>query len=342
MAKSASTPFKRQRFSAGAITTSTPARPQDLGDGSGLVATIRRWGSTFGVFDDGSRTEPLWQIQVTHGGRQSFGYQLHGVCREALQAYPNENIRELTQLETEMHVKILHGAPPAAGAQDPDGVGLEAWQPVVYAPTPAAGLGIIHFIMQHKVRTGQVLQLPHFIAVFVMEPDARTPAMPTPWIKHTDHPLQQAAFRALPPRGRRHVLLQVELDKMQQGQGQIPANQEAVREEDEQTPNSQLPTGTYAIMFFGGIYGFRELFDAANIQGGTVAQPDGSKDEYVRHLKATCSEGDKQRLTSILEQVLLQVPVYLVDQTGSQDDPLVSWLLTQPSVHLGERSAESA
>ena len=110
--KPASTPSKRQRFSTGAITTSTPARPHDLGDGSELVATIRRWGSTFGVFDDGSRTEPLWQLQVTHGGPQSFGYQPHGVCREALQEYPNKNIRNLTQLETEIHVKILHGAPP--------------------------------------------------------------------------------------------------------------------------------------------------------------------------------------------------------------------------------------
>ena len=160
-------------------------------------------------------------------------------------------------------------------------------------------------------------------------------------MKHTEHPLQQPAFKALPPRGRRHVLLQVESEKMQQGQGEIPPNQEAL-DEDECTQNRQLPTDTYAIMFFGGIYTFRELFDAANVQGGTVPRPDGTKDEYVRHMKATCSDFDKQRLTTILEDVLLQVPVYLIDQTDSHDDPLVSWLLTRPSVHLGERSGESA
>ncbi len=339
MAKPVSMPAKRQRFSAGAITASTAARAQDTGDGSELVATIRRWGSTFGVFDDGSRTEPLWQLQVTHGGRLSFGYQLLGVCREALQEHPNQNIRDLAHLEAEMHMKILHGAPPMTGAPDPDGVGLEAWQPVVYASTPAEGLDMIRFIMQHKVKTGQILQLPHFIAVFPAQPNTETPQVPAPWIVHTEHPLQQHAFRALPPRGRRHVLLQVEVDGVQHGRSTIPPNQEATQQ-DEEIQENDVVDKNYTIMFFGGIYGFRELFDAANIQGGSVPQPDGTKDEYVRHMKVTSSESDRQRLKTIFEQVLLGVPVYLIDQTDSTDDPLVSWLLTQPAIHLGERSAE--
>ena len=342
MSKPAGAPSKRQRFSAGAITASTSTRSNELGDGSELVATIRRWGSTFGVFEDGSRTEALWQLQITHGGRQSFGYQLLGVCREALQQHPNENVRDPLHLETEMHIRILSGAPPQTGHPDPDGVGLEAWLPVVYAPTPADGMNIVHFIMKHKISAGQVLQMPHLIALFPAEQPTEVPTVPVPWVVQPKHTLQMKPFNALPPRGRRHVLMQVELADVLPTQGSPPANHEAADSEDEQTQKNDLPISTYAIMFFGSLYSFRELFDAANIQGGTVPRPDGTKDEYVRHMKATYSDDDKQKLKTILEQVLLKVPVYLIDHTESRDDPLVSWMLTQPSVHLGERSGESA
>ena len=340
MSRPGSTATKRQRFSAGAITASTNST--NLGDGSELVATVRRWGSTFGVFEDGSRTEPLWQLQIAHGGRQSFGYQLLTVCKEALQQHPNENVRDPLHLETELHMRVLSGAPPQTGHPDPDGVGLEAWRPVIYAPTPADGMGIVEFIMKHKIGTGQVLEMPRLVAVFPGEQLTEVPTVPAPWVVQPAHTLQLQTFTALPPRGRRHVLMQVELAEVPPNRGSLPVIHEAAGSEDEQTQEQELPDSTYAVMFFAGIYGFRELLDAANIQGGTVPRPDGTKDEYVRHLKATCSDADKQRLKTILEQALLEVPVYLIDQTGNQDDPLVSWLLTQPSVHLGERSAESA
>ena len=55
--------------------------------------------------------------------------------------------------------------------------------------------------------------------------------------------------------------------------------------------------------------GFRELFEAANIQGGTVPVPDTARSEYVRHLKFKFSDDQKQRRGSILEQVLLDTPL---------------------------------
>ncbi|OLP81417.1 hypothetical protein AK812_SmicGene38045 [Symbiodinium microadriaticum] len=84
--------------------------------------------------------------------------------------------------------------------------------------------------------------------------------------------------------------------------------------------------------------GFRELFEAANIQGGTVPVPDTARSEYVRHLKFKFSDDQKQRLGSILEQVLLDTPVYLIDNTDVTSDPLISWLQEQPSGYLGEES----
>ncbi|CAE7385800.1 unnamed protein product [Symbiodinium sp. CCMP2456] len=318
------TSTKRKRFSAAGITPKA-LRTADRfasADGSELVATVRRWGTTFGVFEDGSKTEPLWQIQVVQGGRQSFGYNLLATCREALQDYPDDSIRDLAQLEAQMHIKVLVGAPATTGASDPDDVGIQDWQPVLYAPTPQAGLDLVAFIVRHKVKSGQLLQLPHFIALFPREDIA---TVPSPWTVHEEHPLQQGPYQALPARGRRHVLLQVEL--------QPPADEEA----SQQTPVGPHPKQEYSLMIFGNIYSFRELFDAANIQGGTVKAPDSEKSEYVRHLKLKCSEDHTQRLKNILEQVLLKTPVYLIDSTETPADPLISWLQEQPSVYLGEQ-----
>ena len=82
---------------------------------------------------------------------------------------------------------------------------------------------------------------------------------------------------------------------------------------------------------------YRTFFDALGIQGGSVPMADGEKSEYVRYVRITDTLEDRKRLTAILEQVLLRVPVYLIDETQQQDDPLVSWLLDQPAVHLGEK-----
>ena len=321
---------KRRRFSASAVNLTTGARTNNAhGDGSQLVATIRRWGSTYGIFDDGARSDSLWQLQIAHGGSQSFGYHLLQTSRDALLQHPNANVRNLVDLEKAMHIKILNGAPPQTGPADPDSVGLEAWLPVVYAPTPNDGMDIIKFILQHKVGAGHTVQMPKLIAVF---PDEEAPEVPEPWVVQNEHALQLPTFKALPPRTRRHLLMQVELEQSVNK----PEQQGAQQQDTERRQSS------YHVMFFGGIYPFKELFDAANVQGGLVPQPDGTKDEYVRHLRVTHAERDKDRLTTILDEVLLGTPVYLIDETEEEGDELIRWLLEQPSVELGERSMPSS
>ena len=320
---------KRSRFSAKNFSARTPARSNDAsanGDGSDLVVSIRRWGSSYGVFEDGSRTETLWQLQVAHGGKSSFGYNLFGVCKEALATYPDTDIRDLTQLERKKHIKVLHGAPPMTGPSDPDNVGLAAWQPVVYAPNTDDGLNLIHFVTKHKVGAGDLLQLPNFIAVF---PDGGTTPVPTPWMVHKEHALQLSPFKSVPPKGRRHVLMQIELDRA--------ASQAATADDELTGSDHESHPSNYSIMLFGGLYDYRTFFDALGIQGGSVPMADGEKSEYVRYVRITDTLEDRKRLTAILEQVLLRVPVYLIDETQQQDDPLVSWLLDQPAVHLGEK-----
>ena len=87
---------KRKRFAAIDIT---PSRNNGNGDGDSneLTAVVRKWGSAFTVFEDTDRDTPLWQLQVCHGGRNSFGYQVLAVAREALQKHPNSSVRDLQQ-----------------------------------------------------------------------------------------------------------------------------------------------------------------------------------------------------------------------------------------------------
>ena len=94
----------------------------------------------------------------------------------------------------------------------------------------------------------------------------------------------------------------------------------------------------YTVSIFGGIYPYRELFDAACITGGHIAQPDGNRD-YVRFLEVQNDDQGRGKVKSIFEQVLLHVPVYLIDSTQTPSDEMVSWISSLPSVELGETAS---
>lgn len=51
-----------------------------------LVATVRPWGSAAWTFEDTSLETQLWQVQICHSGKNTFGYQLLAMTRSALQA----------------------------------------------------------------------------------------------------------------------------------------------------------------------------------------------------------------------------------------------------------------
>ena len=197
---------KRKRFSSSDITLS---RNNGTGDAESneLTAVVRKWGSAFTVFEGVDRDTPLWQFQICHNGRNSFGYQVLAVAREALQKHPNSGVRDLQQLESVLQVRVLNGAPPQSGPMDPDGIGLEAWQVVLYSTSIPTALDFIELVLNHKVAKGHLLQLP---SLHVANPDGLLDTVPQPW-KSSPFPLHgPKAFAALPPRGRRHVLCLVE------------------------------------------------------------------------------------------------------------------------------------
>ena len=278
---------KKRRFSAIDIT---PSRANGNGDAEGneLTAVVRRWGSAFTVFEGADRDTPLWQLQICHNGRNSFGYQVLAVAREAVQKHPNPNVRDLQQLESILQVRILNGAPPQNGPMDPDGTGLEAWQVVLYATSISAALEFVQLVLHHKVTKGHLLQ----------QVELRMSAAKTTSSQDSGH---------------------AEETNMDVG-----------------TDDSTGPI--YTVSIFGGIYPYRELFDAACITGGHIAQPDGNRD-YVRFLEVQNDDQGRGKVKSIFEQVLLHVPVYLIDSTQTPSDEMVSWISSLPSVELGETAS---
>jgi hypothetical protein len=321
------------------ILPSRNSRLADLGvngDGTDLIVTLRRWGSSLNVFKDGgSATEPLWQLQVRHAGQNSFGFQILRVAQEAMLRYPDENIRDLDRMEEVHKVRLLHGAPALSGETDPDKVGIEPWQVVLYAAgsTPNAALDFIKFILMHKVAKGHVQQLPKLA---VASREAGVKDLPAPWQLDTESVWCQKPFGALPPRGRRHVLCQLEL------KAAAPADVSADAPVEEGTGGGESDVelqASYCFSVFGNIYNYRDLFDAAGIPGGYVVSPDEENREYVRSVEVSEDAKGKRVLQSILEEVLLKIPVYFINATGDKSNALASWLSQQPSVIVGEHTS---
>ena len=63
-------------------------------------------------------------MQVVGGGRRAFVFQVLNAAREALLHHPDENVRNLQELEAQKMVKLIVGAPPTIGSNDPDSVGI--------------------------------------------------------------------------------------------------------------------------------------------------------------------------------------------------------------------------
>ena len=250
----------------------------------------------------------LWQVQVAGGSRRAFAFQVLNAAREALLHHPDERVRSLQQLEAHKMVKLIVGAPPTTGSNDQDKVGIVTWNPVLYVagPTPNAALEFIHLVVQHKVRSGGIT-MPQFAVQPFADQDIQAPA---PWqvVPPADmlDPMP-SPFLALPPRGRRHVLCQLERqapEKQEEGSDEERDGQEGVK---------------YIFSVFGGIYAFRGRFEEHSIQGAQV-QVDPNTQEYVRMVEFSGLEEGKPSLTDILQTCLQQIPMFFINMAGSDDE----------------------
>ena len=284
-------------------------------NGGELHATARRWGKAWSAFESPNTfgQQPLWQIQVVHSGRNSFGYQLLATVKAALETH---EAKDLATLESKHGVKIFTGAPPQSAEADPDGVGMQSWRPVVYAAgaSPVEGLKLIQFVVDFKVQRRDVMEKPRMV---LLQPEAEWAfgLVPPGWIfRHSE--AVPRAFEAQPPRGRRHVIMQLECH------------------------NTDGDEKEYMLSFFGGIYAFRDHFDHKSISGAYAELAGGSRD-YIRCIKFTDLDASKNLIEDILgEGVLDGTPVFFANAADEPDADVVDWLAALPSVAGTESPTE--
>ena len=262
---------------------------------------------------------PLWQIQVCGGAERAFTYQIVAALNDMLETEGLEDVKTLRDMEAKWHVCLSTGAPPPTGNNDPDGVGIVAWAPALYCggATPAKGLEMIHKTLQAKVQKALVV-MPQ---LKVWTPGALAFPLPDPWAAYGAAGfVPPQPFRVQPPRGKRHILAQLEVQP-----------NEAENNDDEETPVK------YMLSFFGGIYVFREVFEHHQIPGAAVTTGDGQKD-YIRCLGDLMVDDDAStaRISTVLNEILLGMPVFFINQTPSSHGMAATILLHFKSVVDGE------
>ena len=248
-------------------------------------------------------------MQVVGGGRRAFTFQVLSAAREALLSYPDESVRNLQDLEAKKMVKLILGAPPASGPVDQDKVGVAAWNTVLYVagPTPNAALDFIQLVVQHKVRSGALPMPPMAVQMCAGDDfDVGAPWETVPPTEATSP--MPSPFLALPPRGRRHVLCQLERQVMEKEETNEESSEEHVVE-----------VVRYIFTVFGGIYAFRGRFEEHSVRGAQVVIAPNTQ-EYVRMVEFSHLEEGKPSLTDILEGSLQQTPVYFINMAGTHDE----------------------
>ena len=114
-------------------------------------------------------------------------------------------------------------------------------------------------------------------------------------------------FDAVPPHGRRHLVVTVE---------------------------QEADSKCYSLIVSGNTWQYRALFDRASIPGGYI-DDEGAYRDYVRLLRPLSDDEDaRRRIRDMLDADVLQgYTVFLVDQIEAADDAFLAWMRTLPSVH---------
>ena len=239
----------------------------------------------------------------------------------------NEGVKTLSDMEATWRIRIITGAPPQSGPTDVDGVGIPDWAPAVYCEgvTPARGLQLIYDTLKCKERKGHALPTlkVHFQGVAGFQ-------IPEPWLVcGRAEASVPGPFSVLPPKGKRHILAQLEV----QPPDENPEDEEAEAEENQTEP----PQNKYVLSFFGGVWSFKDLFDEHRILGSSVVKEGTERREYVRILDGL-SINDQQsetRIRTVLEDVLRGIPIFLINNTEPVNE-MATYLLSFDSVVHGE------
>ena len=289
-------------------------------------------------------TTELWQVQLVGPNARCFNFKILAVMREAVLEHPNQKVRAVQDVEKVLGVRVVLGAPAQVGKSDPDDVGFVDWQLVIYSCGLPCVLDFIRFILDYKVRKGiEIASMPP-MAVYMVDKSRGLPSssLPSPWFQLKDTCIEMPKpFAALPPKGRRHVLMQ--LDILRRGTRSIEDNliiaSDANEEEGGLEEGRAQPEGTYALTFFGNIFPFKDRFDAQGIPLSLTTTDAAGQMSYTRSLGLRMDAPSKLKVLEVLVDVLKGLPLYFINMT-SEDDPMARWLLQQPTVAQAESAGE--
>ena len=131
-------------------------------------------------------------------------------------------------------------------------------------------------------------------------------------------------FAALPPRGRRHVLAQLE-------------KEEGIEEGE----SGDCQQAKYVLTFYGAIYQFKDAFDQGQIPGAYMATGTPDQRDYVRYVELTHEAKAMQKVSLVLQDVLKGLPVYFVNMVDPADEMGI-WVERQPSIIAAESTSDLA
>ena len=276
-----------------------------------------------------STTTPLWQVQLAGGGSGAFSFRILSVAKEALEEHPNGKIRSLKDLEAVLRIRLVAGAPAQAGPSDPDGLGNVDWQLVIYATAIKDVLEFIQFVLDYKEHKGYISGVPELVAQIAhMGPGS----FPVPWKPLLDENIKlPKPFSVLPPKGRRHIIMQLEKQAGIDGDG---AADLATQGGEAAAPPG--PVDSYVLTFYGGIYHFKDRFEERGVPGALLAiNTDSEQKEYVRYLEIKMDAVGMRQVEMVLGEVLKCIPLYFINLAGASDS-LAVWLEKQPSIVQAE------
>ena len=274
-------------------------------------------------------TVPLWQLQFAGQDHRWLTFKMLPTIREYLKEQADATMHTTQDLESNHCIRLISGMPPLESDPDPDEVGIVPWRAVIYCAgtSPEPALDFIRQVLEWQIQRRQLLQMPPLL-VFVHE--KLDFELPLPWAPCAPTAIQPPnPFAVPPPRGRRHVLCQLELEK---NHHPIEGDGESQGEGEDGSIHPK-----YLLTIFGGIFAFRERFDQQQIAGERVDTEVKGKVNYVRYLEGLSVDdpSSTERLQSLLNDVLAKVPVYFINRVGAED-PMAKWLLAQKTVIYSE------
>ncbi|CAK9113934.1 Uncharacterized protein SCF082_LOCUS52787, partial [Durusdinium trenchii] len=266
-------------------------------------------------------------IQFSGNAHRTFTYQMLGAVRELLEKGVGEDAKPwtLSDMETNWCIRVITGGPPHSGSVDPDGLGIGEWTPAIYCAgnDPRRALQLIFDTLTLRSRKKSVHDLPQLKLWCDGLPGFD---VPEPWSLCGGGDVSPPRpFSVLPPKGRRHILAQLEAQ---------PCEEQENRDTEEEGEEVEEK---YILSFFGGIYAFKDRFDEHQVPGVLVSKEGTDQREYIRFLNGLKlnDEHSASRVRTVLEDVLLEIPVFFINNT-SPANQMAALILTHASVVRGE------